>query len=309
MSNAVDAVRSRVVLPRRALGFGLAAAAAVFASSAGVLLRQVGQADVWTVLVYRSAGFVLTVLVFIAVCHGSAAVARFREIGRPGLLVAGCLGGSFIVFVFALATTNVAIVLAVLGVAPMAAALLGWRLLGERPSGLAWLAMAVAAAGVSTVVWDGLRIGAAHGVVLSAIACLGYAGAIVGLRAGSARDMSPAICLSGVIAGVVSLVMADTLAAPRADIVIGLLLGVVQIGAQYILLTVAARFASAADIAMVMILEVVLAPLWVWLFVGEPAPVLALGGGAIVVGALALNGFASYESPGRRRVQAGSGRA
>lgn len=309
MSNAIGAAWSRAAAPKRALGFGLAAAAALFASSAGVLLRHVDQADVWTVLVYRSVGFVLTVLAFVVVCHGGAAFGRFREIGRPGLLVAGCLGGSFIVFVFALATTNVAIVLAVLSVAPMVAALLGWLLLGERPSGLGWLAMAVAALGVSVVVWDGLRLGAVHGVVLSGVACLGYAGAIVGLRAGRSRDMSPAICLSGAVAGVVSLVMADTLAAPLADIVIGLLLGVVQIGAQYILLTLATRFAPAADIAMVMILEVVLAPLWVWVFVGEPVPALALGGGAIVVGALALNGFASYGSAGRQRGRTVAGRA
>lgn len=247
----------------RALGLGLAALAALFASSAGVLIRQVESADAWTILVYRSLGFVLVVLAAIALRHGRQAVGSFRRIGRAGLWVAASLGGSFIVFVLALVETNVASVAAVLGVAPMAAALIGWLAIGERPSPLAWLAMAAAFGGVSVVVWNGLDAGSSQGLLLAGLACLGYASAMVALRAGRAADMTPAICLSGFVAGTVSLVAADQLAAPPADILIGLALGTLQIGAQYLLLTVAARLAPAADIALVMILEVLLAPLWV----------------------------------------------
>jgi len=283
-------------LPRPVLGLGLAALAALFASSAGVLLRHVEAADAWTVLVYRSLGFVATVGLFIAVRHGRRTIRSFGRIGRPGILVAVSLGGAFIAFVLALTLTNVAAVVAVLGVAPMVAALIAWAVLGERPSPLAWLAMVAAFAGVALVVWDGLRADASLGLVCAVLACLGYAAAVVGLRAGAHVDMSPAICLSGVVAGVVSLTVADTLAASTTDMVIGLLLGSVQIGAQYILLTLATRLASAADVALVMILEIVLAPLWVWLFAGEAAPVAVLYGGAVIVAALVLNGVAVHRS-------------
>lgn len=283
-------------LRRQALGLGLAALAALFASSAGVLLRHVETADAWTVLVYRSLGFVATVLVFIAVHHGRHTIRRFGQIGRPGLFVAVSLGGAFIAFVLALTLAHVATVVAVLGVSPMVAALIAWAVIGERPSNLAWLAMAAAFAGVSVVVWDGLRADSVFGMMCAVLACLGYAGAVVGLRAGSHADMSPAICLSGVVAGIVSLAVVDTLSASPNDMVIGLLLGSVQIGAQYILLTVATRFASAADVALVMILEIILAPVWVWLFVGEAAPVAVLYGGAVIVAALVLNGVALHRA-------------
>ena len=293
--------RGLLSLPARSLGIALAGLAAIFASSAGILVRQVETADAWTLLAYRSFGFVVAVLLFISLRHGKATVSRFARIGLPGHFVALSLGGAFIAFLLALMETNVATVMGVLGVSPMVAALLGWAFVGERPSPLAWLAMVVAFLGVAVIAWGGLQSGSAFGLVLAALACLGYAAAIVGLRAGNAVDMSPAICLSGVLAGAVSVAVADSLIAPSTVVVVGLLLGSVQIGAQYILLTIATRFAPASDIALVMILEVVLAPLWVWAFVGEAVPLPALLGGGIIIAALAGNAFASHDLASDRR--------
>jgi drug/metabolite transporter, DME family len=283
----------------RATGIVLAGLAALFASSAGVLLRHVESADVWTVLLYRSLGFTLTVLVFVLVSHRRATVARFRAIGSAGLFVAVSLGASFLVFVLALSRTNVATVEAVLSVAPMAAGLFGWIVLGERPSVRAWTVMLVAFAGVSIVVWEGIASGDRAGLVLAALTCLGYTGAIVGLRAGRARDMTPAVCLAGVVACAVSGFMVRGLAITAVDLTISILLGTVQLGAQYILLTIATRFATAADIALVMILEEILAPLWVWIVVGEVVPPMALYGGLVIVGALVASaaGFRKQATP------------
>lgn len=278
--------------PGRGTGIALAALAALFASTAGVLLRHIESADAWTILFYRSLGFTLTVLVFVLVRHRGATRARFADIGAAGLFVAVSLGGAFLAFVLALIATNVATVVAVLSVAPMAAGLLGWLALGERPSALAWAAMLTAFAGVTLVVRDGIAAGAGAGLAFAVLACLGYAGAIVGLRAGHRRDMTPAVCLSGVVACVVSLFMVGGLAVTPVDLTISILLGTVQIGAQYILLTVATRFATAADVALVMILEVILAPLWVWIVVGETVPVMVLYGGLVIVAALVMNAAA-----------------
>lgn len=292
------AAASSPAIAERTTGIALAALAAVFASSAGVLLRHVEVADPWTILFYRSLGFTLTVLAYVYVRYRGGTVERFREVGVPGGVVAICLGGAFLAFVLAMVETNVATVVAVLSVAPMVAGLLGWIALGERPSLRAWIAMVVALAGVSVVVWGGTATGAGRGLVFAALACLGYAGAIVGLRAGRRRDMTPAVCLSGVVAGAVSVLMIDGFAIGASDLVISILLGTVQIGAQYILLAIATRYATAPDIALVMILEVILAPLWVWMLVGEAAPVTVLYGGVLVIVALVVNAVAPETAAG-----------
>ncbi|MEM7173022.1 MAG: DMT family transporter [Pseudomonadota bacterium] len=299
----------------RLFGIGLAALAAVFASSAGLLLRFAGEADPWVLLVYRALGFTVAVFLFVWWQQGRSVggrtiggmVAAFLNIGRPGIIVALSLGGAFIAFLLALSQTSVATVVAVLSLSPLFAAVISRVFLGERSSRMAWLSMAAALAGVVLVIWgdlaspSGLRL-SPQGLTYAFLACLGYAIAIVGLRAGKAKDMSPATCLSGVVALAVSLlvclIMIGSLKAAGHVVAIGLLLGTVQIGAQYILLTIATRYATAADVALVMILEIVLAPIWVWLFAGEAMPGLGVAGGVVIVAALIINTMAARHGEG-----------
>jgi len=281
----------------RRIGLFYAVLAALCASSAGLMLRHVESADGWTILFYRSISFVLVVLLFTAARHGRRLPHAFRAIGRPGLIVAVSLGGAFIAFVFAMLHTTVANAVAILSVAPMVAGLMGWLILGERPHPLSWAAMALAAAGVGLTVADGLALGGGLGLFLAVLACIGYAGAVVALRAGRDRDMTPAVVLAGAVSFVVCFAAAETLVIGRADLILALVLGSVQIGAQYILITLAARRTSASDIALTMILEVTLAPLWVWIFVGETVAALTLAGGGAVLVALALNAVAPSARP------------
>jgi len=117
-------------------------------------------------------------------------------------------------------------------------------------------------------------------------ACLGYAAAIVALRAGRDVDMMPATCLSGVFAMFVCAVLVGDFTIGARDLVLSLILGAGQIGLQYIMITISARVVPAAEIALIMLLEVVLAPLWVWIGVGETPGAMTLAGGGIVVAAV-----------------------
>ena len=67
----------------RVLGLGLAALAALFASSAGLLVRHIEQADGWQVLFYRSLSFTALVLLFVLISHRGRSFQAFRSEG-PG---------------------------------------------------------------------------------------------------------------------------------------------------------------------------------------------------------------------------------
>jgi drug/metabolite transporter (DMT)-like permease len=269
-----------------ALGLAAVLLAAIAASSAGILVRQIEDASGWQVLFYRSLAFALVVLVVVIGRHRSGTVAAFRAIGVPGLVAAISLGGAFIAFIFALLWTTVAEAVFILSSAPFFAALLARLALGEVVGAATWAAMAVALGGIAVIVGDGLG-GGGWGAAAALAACLGYAGAIVALRAGRHVDMMPATCLSGVFAGLVCLPFAGSLAIGGHDLAFALLLGSGQIGLQYILVTIAARHVPAAQIALLMLVEVALAPLWVWIGVGEVPSGHTLAGGAIVVAAVA----------------------
>ncbi len=272
-------------------GLSLMFTATLFTSIAGVVLRLVEDADGWQVLFYRSGALVVTLLPFIVWRYGTQAGAVFRAVGRSGLMVAVCLAGAFSLFIFALLETTVANVVFTVGLSPFFAAIFAWVVLREAlaPSTLA--AMAASLAGIALMVGDGLARGTLLGNALALGACLCYAAALVAMRKGQAVDMIPAVCLAGLLAAVVAAAMAPAgLAVSGRDLGLAATLGVVQLGFQYILLTVAIRHVPAAEVALIGRASLVLAPIWVWLGVGEVPSALTLAGGAVIFLAITSHG-------------------
>lgn len=275
------------------LGIGAVLMAAVCASIAGILVRGIESADAWQILFFRALAFTATIFSLVLIRHGRATPAAFLAIGRSGLVLALALGLAFIAFIFALTLTAVADVVLILATSPLIAAVISRVVLGEAIGGTTLAAMAVALIGVVIMVAGesqtarpiaGDRL---TGMLVAFGACLGYAVSIVALRAGRAVDMMPATCLSGVVALVITSLLVGSLAVPARDIGLALLLGTAQLGGQYALITYASRVVPAGQIALVMLLEVVLAPLWVWIGVGEvPGGAVLLGGGVVLAGLL-----------------------
>ena len=69
-----------------------------------------------------------------------------------------------------------------------------------------------------------------------------------------------------------------------------------QIGLQYILITIAARAVPAAEITLLMLLEVIAAPVWVWLAFGETPALLTLLGGVVVLAAVAVQAVSALRA-------------
>ena len=64
-------------------------------------------------------------------------------------------------------------------------------------------------------------------------------------------------------------------------------LGLFQIGFAYILVTTGMRRVSALESSLLVLVEPVLNPVWVWLFLGERPGWLALLGGLIIIASVA----------------------
>lgn len=273
------------------LGLTYMFTATLFTSIAGVVLRLIEEADGWQVLFYRSAALVVTLLPFIAWRYGAGAGAAFRAVGRSGLVAAACLAAAFSLFIFALLETTVANVVFTVGLSPFFAALFAWLVLREAlaPSTLA--AMAASVAGIGLMVGDGLVSGTLLGNALALGCCLCYSAALVAMRKGQSVDMIPAVCLAGLLAALVAAAMAPAgLAVSGRDFGLAASLGVVQLGFQYMLVTFAIRHVPAAEVALIGRASLVMAPIWVWLAVGEIPSNLTLMGGAVIFLAITSHG-------------------
>ena len=272
---------------RYPLGVGLCLLAGVCLSSGGLIVRHIEAADGWQILFFRAIGYVATLLVFLLLRYRGRVARPFLAIGWPGLVIALSLGVGFACYLFGLLLTTVANTVFIVSSGPFFAALLGWLLLREPVSPRAWIAIACALAGIGLIVGDGLALGHWLGDLVALAAPITFAIMLVAIRFAGQRDMVPATCLAGVVVGLIAFVMAPDLVLSQRDLLLSLLLGVFQVGAGFLLITLGTRYVPAAEAALLSLSEVILAPLWVWLAFGESPSGLSLIGGTIVVAAVA----------------------
>ncbi len=263
-------------------GIVLVMAAGCFFSLAGILVRLVEAAGPWQILLVRSVTLSLTLFAVLALRHRGAVFAEFRKAGFAAVIGALCLGVAFSGFIFSLLHTTVANAVFILCAAPFFTAPLAWLVLGERVRRATWFSMVFAIAGVGVMVGGGIGAGALIGNLTALLSVFGFAGFAVAMRWGRQTDMLALICLAGVFTAVVAGFMADSYAYSPRDLGIIAVMGAVQVGAGMILFTMGSRHVPATELTLLALTEVVLGPIWVWLWLGEVPRLWTLVGGAVV---------------------------
>ena len=278
---------------RYATGVGLVLLAGALWSTMGIGIRLIEQASVWQILFYRSCALAAFLFVLIALRSRGAPLRTIRRAG-----IAGVVGGTGLVFAFAggiyaIQTTTVANAMFLFAAAPFVAAVLGWILLRESVRRATWIAMGFAALGIGIMVANGIAAGRLAGNLSALLSACGFAVFTIALRAGRLEDMFPAVFLAGVFAlvtgALVCLASGQGFDVPPRDIAIAFALGVFQVGAGLAVFTLGSKVVPAAELALLSLTEVLLAPLWVWWLLGETVSAATLGGGAILLLALAGN--------------------
>ena len=264
----------------------LVAGAALFWSSGAPIFRHIQGVEDWTIAFWRAVFLVAALVAVLAVMERGRVLRAFMRVGWRGLASGACFGVMMTGFMLALARTSVANTMLLMTAAPVFAALLGWAVLAERPRPAVWAAMAAAACGIALMVAADLGSGALLGNLIALAIAVAAAVNIVILRGAREINMIPAIAIGGVISGLISLPFADHAGASGLNLFLIFLLGVVQLGCGAIFYIFGARHLQAAETTLIAMLESVLAPIWVWLLLGEIPTTYGLAGGAIVLAAV-----------------------
>ena len=296
-SNDSAAPAARIRRRDHALGVSFVLAGGFLLSLAGISLRLIESASGWQILFYRSLTFFVVVFLYLAFRYRTRVARAFVTAGRPGLVIALSLGVGSTCYVFALLLTTVANALFLLSSAPFMAAILGWIVLRERVRPMTWIAMTVALAGISLMIVNGIQSGRLLGNIVALVTPVTFAIMLVTIRRAGERDMIPAICLGGVVGAAIGFGMSDTLVLSRHDLALCLFMGVVQYAGGFVLITLGARHVPAAEVALLSMVEILLAPTWVWIGVGEVPAALTLAGGAIVLAAVVVQVVTSARRP------------
>jgi drug/metabolite transporter (DMT)-like permease len=284
--------------PKHRRGLLLVAFGALAWSATGLIFRLT-DADVLTILSGRglaAAGFLLFVLVL---RHGTRLPRVFRRLGWPGFLVALFFAADGACYIGALHYTSVAHVVVMLSLTPLLAAVAGWLVLGERVSGPVWIGVAAALAGVGLMVSGNLESGLWQGDLIALGVPSLFAVVTVIMRRHPEVELLPAVCLASLMSGLAFLPFAHFPGLPVGALGLVLLLGIVEYGLGLMPYLAGAKRVPAAEAALMSLLETVLAPLWVWLAVGEDPGWRTIAGGAVVLAVLAGLALRDLRRPAR----------
>lgn len=265
------------------IGVLLLALAAICWSMAGLFTRLIAL-DPWTILFWRGVfGALLTGACTLCLSGSDpAAAVRFRR-GHWSILIWMTLGT--LAFIPALALTSIASVAIIYATTPLIVAGLSRIWLGERVRAVTVLAGLVATGGVAVMGSDrGADISSA-GLALAFAMAFSMAMTTVAFRKHPDAGCWPIGCLSNALTIAVSAFLAQPLAVTPPDLVYLLLFGLVQMTLGLGLFVMGTRRLPAADAAIIGLIEAPLAPLWVWLALGDTPSGRTMIGGALVLAA------------------------
>ena len=277
-------------------GLLLVLMAGVLWSTVGLGIRMIQDANVWQILLYRSVSLSAFLAIVIYLRSGaSPVVAVFSSNLNTHVagmsLVAAYSGG-----IFAIQNTSVANAMLLFATAPFLAAILGLVVLREKVRAVTWFAILISLVGISIMIYDKTNGMALSGSLAALGSALGFAIFTVALRHGQAVDMLPSVFLSGIyailITGSICALIDLKFVLGLSDGSIALGMGVFQVGAGLILYTVGSKILPAVELTLLSLAEVILGPIWVFLFLDETASVNTLIGGAIVLLGIAGNALA-----------------
>jgi len=278
---------------RYGTGVLLVVCAGVLWSFNGLAIRLIADAGTWEVLFWRSFGTVPVLLAFIAWRSGGHPLERMMRVGGAGAIGGLCLVLAFAGAIYAIQTTTIANAVFLFAASPFFTALLGRVLLGETVRRATWIAMAVAGVGMFAMVREGLEGGALAGNIAALVSAVGFAGFTVTLRWGRLEDMMPAVVLgalfSMVAAAAILALQGGSVVVSATDTLVAIGMGAGLLATGMALYTLGSQVVPAAELTLLSMVEVLLAPVWVWLILGETASPATFFGGAILLAAIAGN--------------------
>jgi len=257
----------------------------------GFIIRSFEEASIWQILFLRSFFFLLALIAFLFVTYKKNTFNIIKESGLPGLLGGFVLSFSFVAFVVAMSNTTVANVVFIISTQTMFLAIFGYFYLKEKVSLIGLISIFLAMSGIIIMVGDSISGGSLFGNVVALAIPINFAILVMIIRKNNNVDMVPAIFYSGIFSLIYGFFLAESFEFTKHDLWMGFLLGVPQLAVSFICITIGSRTVESATVGILMLMETLCAPIWVWLFLNEIPPISVFIGGAVIISAIILKSF------------------
>jgi drug/metabolite transporter (DMT)-like permease len=260
----------------------LAFTAVMFITPDSLLIR-LANIDTWGLLFYRGAIPFVTVLLVLLLLYRSNILNIFISIGIAGLIYAAVFALTNITFIISIQNTNVANTLVMIALAPMLSAVLGAFFLKENPDKKTWIAIIITFLSAVYIFYGSIQIGNFYGDIFGFVTALGLAiGAII-VRFAKSKNLVPAAVIGKLSIAIFALFFVDNLDLIENDMFIVPLMSIFCVAIPFVLLTIAPRFITAAEVNLFFLLETIFGPIWVWLVIKEQPSLETIQGGIVII--------------------------
>ena len=255
------------------------------------LFIRLSTIDTWSLVFYRGIIPFFTVLIGMLIIYKLDFFKMLFTSGYHGLIYIITFSITNITFVVSIQNTNVANTLVMIAMAPMLSAFLGALFLKEAPDKKTWLAIIVTFLSVTFIFYDSVKLGNILGDLFGFITALGLAINANLARYAKNRDLVPAAVIGKLGTAAFAFIFVKNFNLIDSDIIIVPLMCVLCVAIPFVLVTIAPRFITAAEVNLFFLLEVIIGPIWVWIVVNERPTTETIIGGIIIIITIATHSF------------------
>lgn len=208
----------------------------------------------------------------------------------PFLLICSTfMAVSNIFFITAVKTTTVANVVIIFSTSALFSALIGYLVYKEKVNKNIFYASFFMFVGLFIIFNDKLEIGSVEGNIFALLCTLLFSVSFVLLS--KYKDMNRVVltAFSGAILSIIAYFFCDELAIDFKTLMIVMIMGLLISPISRVLLGTGAKYINASEVSLLMLIETIMAPIWVWIFLDEVPSSYTFIGGSIIVITLVIN--------------------
>ena len=255
------------------------------------LLIRISNIETWGMLFYRGAIPFVIVLIGLLLFYKSNFLKALINIGYPGIFYFISFSACNITFIISIQNTNVANTLVMIALAPMLSAILGALFLKESPDKKTWIAILVTFVACLYIFHDSLKLGNLYGDIFGFITAFGLACNATLARYAKDKDLVPSAVIGKLCVAIFAFFFVESFELLGKDLVYIPLMCVMCVAIPFVLVTIAPRFITGAEVNLFFLLETILGPIWVWLVVKEQPSLETIMGGSVIILTIAIHSF------------------
>ena len=277
------------MISTHARGLLITACGVLIISPDGLLTRLI-VADHWTMIFWRALLLSFGMWMVLGFTHPNRVWRQYRTLKGAAMLKVLAYSLGTISFIFAITHTSVANTLIILSTTPLFAAIISRVLLNERIDPRTLIAIALVAVGIAVIAaGSDDRPGSRLGDMVALLGAFFLACGFSFVRRFPESSTIAAISCSGLLTALLVLPLASPLSVTQSDMGYLLIMGIYMLPIGLALMFIGPRYIPAPEVGLLLLLESVLGPVWVWLALGEEPGMNTLIGGAIVLSTLVMN--------------------